>query len=149
MNHGEGSGNGQLGNPVVPHRVNDQKPETSRDQSNDTSPLQPRVTTNSSGHRPNTAGGSPKPERDITVRSCRVRKPVQRLLEAMEVKITQNGSSIPGEIFCHQSLFPDSNSSSEEEQNPLTAYKATADPDTIYIHEAMRAPDRQNFIQAM
>jgi Reverse transcriptase (RNA-dependent DNA polymerase) len=67
----------------------------------------------------------------------------------MEVEITQNGSEIPGEIFCLQSLFPDPNSSSDEEQNPLTAYKATADPDTMYMHEAMRAPDRQKFIQAM
>jgi Reverse transcriptase (RNA-dependent DNA polymerase) len=67
----------------------------------------------------------------------------------MEVEITLNGSAIPGEIFCLQSLFPDSTSSSEEEQNPLTAYKATADPDTMYMHEAMRAPDRQQFIQAM
>jgi hypothetical protein len=62
----------------------------------------------------------------------------------MEVEITQNGSATPGEIFCPQALFPDPYSSSEEEQNPLTAYKATADPDTMYFHEAMRA-----LIQAM
>jgi hypothetical protein len=148
-NHGEGSGREKLDNSVAPHRVQDQNPETSSDQGIDTSPLQQCVSTNPSSHRPNTAGGSPNQEPNKALRSGRVYKPVQRLLEAMEVEITQNGSAIPGEIFCLQSLFPDSNSSSEEEQHPLTAYKATADPDTMYLHEAMCAPDRQKFTQTM
>ena len=35
------------------------------------------------------------------------------------------------------------------EQHPMLAYAASADPDTMYYHEAMREPDRQEFIKAM
>ena len=32
--------------------------------------------------------------------------------------------------------------------NPI-AFTATSNPDTLYYHEALQAPDRDNFIQAM
>jgi hypothetical protein len=35
------------------------------------------------------------------------------------------------------------------EQHPMLAYAASADPDTMYYHEAMREPDRPEFIKAM
>jgi len=35
------------------------------------------------------------------------------------------------------------------EQHPLSAYAASADPDVMYLHEALRAPDRAKFIEAM
>lgn len=35
------------------------------------------------------------------------------------------------------------------EQHPMLAYAASADPDTMYYHEAMREPDRPQFIKAM
>jgi hypothetical protein len=35
------------------------------------------------------------------------------------------------------------------EQHPMLAYAASADPDTTYYHEAMREPDRPEFIKAM
>ena len=35
------------------------------------------------------------------------------------------------------------------EPSPLTACKATSDPDTMYLHEAMREPDKRNFVEAM
>jgi hypothetical protein len=37
----------------------------------------------------------------------------------------------------------------EDDTNPLLAYKASADADTMYMHEAMKAPDRKQFISAM
>ena len=37
----------------------------------------------------------------------------------------------------------------EGEQHPMLAYAASADPDTMYYHEAMREPDRNEFIKAM
>ncbi|KAI2507330.1 hypothetical protein MHU86_7050 [Fragilaria crotonensis] len=37
----------------------------------------------------------------------------------------------------------------DEEQHPMLAYAASADPDTMYYHEAMREPDRPEFIKAM
>ena len=36
----------------------------------------------------------------------------------------------------------------EDIDNPI-AFKASGDPDLIYIHQAMRAPDRRHFISAM
>jgi hypothetical protein len=37
----------------------------------------------------------------------------------------------------------------EGEQHPMLAYAASADPDTIYYHMAMREPDCAEFIKAM
>ena len=33
--------------------------------------------------------------------------------------------------------------------HPLLAYASSADPDTMYMHEAMREPDREEFKKAM
>jgi hypothetical protein len=35
------------------------------------------------------------------------------------------------------------------QDNGLLAYKAKADPDTMYLHEALKEPDREKFIEAM
>ena len=82
-------------------------------------------------------------------RSGRIRKPVQRLIETMQVEVSQcTTGRIPGEIFCLETLC---GSSSEEigDQHPLMVLKATSDPDTMYRHEAMRQPDRKEFVTAM
>jgi hypothetical protein len=34
-------------------------------------------------------------------------------------------------------------------QHPLYALSATSDPDSMYFHEAMKAPDKGNFVEAM
>ena len=39
----------------------------------------------------------------------------------------------PYEIFSLESLFPD-----PEEEHTLIAYTASSDPDTMYMHEAMK-----------
>ncbi len=49
------------------------------------------------------------------------------------------------EIFCLQAMYP----IPEMEEDPLMAYKASADPDTMYMHQAVKEPDRDQFIQAM
>ena len=54
---------------------------------------------------------------------------------------------IEGEIFCYEALFPDGVDINN--QHPLQAYKATADPDTMYMHQAMKQDDKQDFIKAM
>jgi hypothetical protein len=54
---------------------------------------------------------------------------------------------VPGEIFSATALFPRDDSIMD--MPPLLAYKATADPDTLYLHEAMRQADRQKFLEAM
>jgi len=37
----------------------------------------------------------------------------------------------------------------DEWEEPLFAFKAKADPDTMYLHQALREPDRKEFIRAM
>ncbi|KAL7580919.1 hypothetical protein ACA910_005738 [Epithemia clementina (nom. ined.)] len=83
-------------------------------------------------------------------RSGRVVKPTQRYLEglqqrrqglvAWEILLDQEGESPPttAEQFEIQSAM----------ENPV-AFAATADPDTMYLHEAMRQPDREQFMLAM
>ena len=47
-------------------------------------------------------------------------------------------------------MFSDYDSMMDNERdNPLHAYKAVADPDTIYLHQAMKEPDRKEFLKAM
>ena len=36
-----------------------------------------------------------------------------------------------------------------EAEHPMMAYAASADPDTMYFHEAMKEPDREEFVKAM
>ena len=53
---------------------------------------------------------------------------------------------VPGELFCLQALFPEDEVL--EDMHPLLAYGATNDPDTLYYHEAMKAPDKDKFKDA-
>lgn len=70
--------------------------------------------------------------------------PAQNELITQETRIcTRNG--IEGEIFSISAMFPDIGS----EKNPLVVMKATSDPDTMYMHEAMREPDKEHFKKAM
>ena len=74
-------------------------------------------------------------------------------LQIMEAEISANTiHDIEGELMCLEALFPDHDKLHEEmriESNPLLALKAVSDPDTMYLHEAMREPDWKNFQQAM
>jgi hypothetical protein len=36
-----------------------------------------------------------------------------------------------------------------DDQDPLLVFAASADPDTMYLHEAMKQPDKAQFKQAM
>ena len=70
--------------------------------------------------------------------------PAQNELITQETRIcTRNG--IEGEIFSISAMFPDIG----KEKNPLVVMKATSDPDTMYMHEAMREPDKEHFKKAM
>jgi hypothetical protein len=52
---------------------------------------------------------------------------------------------IEGKIFCLQAMYP----VPETEEDPLMAYTVSADPDTMYMHQAVKEADRDQFIQAM
>lgn len=55
---------------------------------------------------------------------------------------------IEGELFCLESLYPQ-RVAVENDERQLLAYKATIDPDTMYLHEAMRESDWEEFRKAM
>jgi hypothetical protein len=66
----------------------------------------------------------------------------------MTTEISQvTSKDVEGELFCLQAICPCN--ILDEMQDPIMAFKATSDPDTMYLHEAMREPDKKEFIQAM
>ena len=74
--------------------------------------------------------------------------PTKRLIEVMLAEMrTATSNDVEGEIYCYQSLYPQSWEG--ETRDPLQVYKATADPDTMYLHQAMREPDKANFVDSM
>ena len=58
-----------------------------------------------------------------------------------------NVDQVQGEIFCHSAMYPKDDTVLEH--HPLLAYKATSDPDTMYLHQAMKEPDKEQFLMAM
>jgi hypothetical protein len=64
-----------------------------------------------------------------------------------EIKANTKGTKVPGEIFCLQAVLTTQDTLGN--QDPLRVYKATTDPDTMYMHEAMREPDSKEFRAAM
>jgi hypothetical protein len=63
----------------------------------------------------------------------------------MEAEISHQDAT--AELFAYSALFPHDDST--EEGTTLMAMKAKADPDTLYLHEAMRQPDWKDFSEAM
>jgi hypothetical protein len=131
--------------------------ETELPKGNDTSETTPQENEEGVTTPPEGEGTSSQPLQQMTnqpepvTRSGRAPKPVQRLIEAMETEIsTATKADVEGEILSFQALCPhDVDATQEGKNHPLTAFKATADPDTMYMHEAMKEPDRQEFIKAM
>ena len=77
----------------------------------------------------------------------------QRLITALTTEINSQVSKegvdqVEGEILCLESLFPNYEID-RLGSLPLHAYKATIDPDTMYLHEAMREKDWTEFRKAM
>ena len=68
-------------------------------------------------------------------------------MEAMQLElIDQNKAEVKGYIFCLSALYPRGDNLKE---HPLQVFKATSDPYTIYLHEAMKELDQKDFISAM
>ncbi len=56
----------------------------------------------------------------------------------MTAELTHASPDCEGELFCLEALFPDA-----------LAYAASNDPDTMYLHQAMKEPNKDKFIAAM
>jgi hypothetical protein len=73
-----------------------------------------------------------------------MKAPFERVLDAMKVEIAyRTRNAIEGELFCLSIMFP-----IEQEQDPIIALKASTDPDTMYWHQAMKQPDKAEFVKA-
>ena len=46
-----------------------------------------------------------------------------------------------------QAMYP--GGTEQDGVHPLLAYKSTSDPDTMYLYQAMKQPDRVEFLKAM
>ena len=106
------------------------------------------VQTNAPPNTEGETGMAAEPAADpVTTRSGRQVQRPSRLIEAMTSEINAHTTyQIVGEIFCMQALSPDRNIADD---HPLEVFKATADPDTMYHHQAMRQKDRREFVNAM
>jgi hypothetical protein len=80
-------------------------------------------------------------------RSGRKTKPPLRLTDAMVAEVVRlTSGDVTGEVFCLQAMFPDDQ---HVHDDPLLALKAVSDPDTLYYHQAMKEPDREEFEKGM
>jgi hypothetical protein len=78
-------------------------------------------------------------------RSTRVTRPPERLIEALEAQVASDSPS----SVAYEALFEPDMTTELEGQDPLLAFAASADPDTMYLHEAMKQPDNEQFKAAM
>jgi hypothetical protein len=81
-------------------------------------------------------------------RSGRIRRLTQRFVESQE----QLAEGIVLYFTSHESIDPQMDKEDlllkDFETDPIS-FKATADPDTMYLHKAMKAPDAAQFKEAM
>ena len=73
---------------------------------------------------------------------------VEATVPAGETESTEEDSPAQGELFSHSTLFP-LHDKEELELDPIRAYAASADPGTLYYHEAIEEPDKAEFLKAM
>ena len=79
--------------------------------------------------------------------SKRASRPPQRLIEVMKTEIAEQ--TIPGELFSLATMFP-IDDTMDQPHSAFYCYKAAdSDPDTMYHHQAMQQPDREQFRKAM
>jgi hypothetical protein len=82
----------------------------------------------------------------VHTRSGRASRLTARWIKAM---ITQalgtTGNQVEWELLCNKAMFSDA----ETERDVLYTFKTTADPDTMYLHQAVKAPDKEQFNEAM
>ena len=80
-------------------------------------------------------------------RSTRKRTPSRKVLEnleAFEAALEEvEPSYVAFEVLADREAYAETN------HHPLLAFAASADPDTMYLHEAMKEPDKDQFLKAM
>jgi hypothetical protein len=83
---------------------------------------------------------------EVYTRLGRASRLAARWIKAM---ITQTlgttGNRVEGELLSYKAMF----SGVETEGDALYAFKTTADSDTMYLHQAMKEADKEQFKEAM
>ena len=108
---------------------------------------------------------SPKPLKDRPAYATRSKTAVTRIrvknistfpalseLPKLEISpANKHEHHVHGEIFCYSTLTCDQdvNKQHDQQNNPLYAYKATRDPDTLYLHQAIKLKLGLKFCKAM
>ena len=82
-------------------------------------------------------------------KSRRRTTPTQRLIASYmaTMSIATSASGVEGEIFSVGAMFP--HTLGEHPLKEMQACAATSDPDTMYLHQAMKEPDKEQFLGAM
>ena len=127
----------------------EQQPETRKSHELSTQPA--AATIGDGGHPmpPNQSGTQREAEREHTItRSGRKARAAPRLIEAMTSEIARaTAGDVEGEIYCYATMFPDDDAINQVD--PLLAYKAVSDSDTLYYHQAMKEHDCEEFRDSM
>ena len=89
-----------------------------------------------------------RPKRKASISSTLPQLMKLQLAEISHQKYN-NINYVEGEIFSYLAQITDDDDTSKFKNEPLLAYKATTDPDTLYLHEAMKQKDWKNFRIAM
>jgi hypothetical protein len=105
------------------------QPEGGSQEQGPADPLQEQEPANPQGHR----------------RTGRRRTRTQRLIEVYEAKMER----VRPNYVAFEALATPKGDEDGTAGDPLLAYKSTSDPDTMYLHEAMRQPDRLQWLKAM
>ena len=72
--------------------------------------------------------------------------------QMMDENKARTKNEIQGEIFYYAALYRIDTEGKKDvlpSMHPLMASKATSDPDPMYLHQAMKEPDRANFLTAI
>jgi hypothetical protein len=74
-------------------------------------------------------------------------KPTDKYLEYQQELITHQSTTSESETY--PSTYSEQDTTAEYDNPFAFALKATNDPDTLYLHKALKAPDANKFKQAM
>jgi hypothetical protein len=137
--------------PKAPGEIEDTLNVPTAPQRETTSPQREIAQPQREGETPTIEASVGAEEQDSSTsrRSRRKTSTLKRLIEVMAVQVLAATShDVPGEIFCCSTLCQVENTNVWD-QDPLYAFKTHSDPDTMYMHQAMRQPYKDNFVTAM
>ena len=96
-------------------------------------------------HKQDILTQQPEPDTYGLRGSQRAALPPQRLIEGLEAQVRQESTT----HVAYETLYKPDMGTELEDQDPLLAFAASADPDTMDLHQAMKQPDKDQLKQAV